>query len=79
MVRDLLQYNLPNHWVFGGGEQCCGGGSIIPDFWQVDVVLKHEGLAPQTSHRAWPPGGLCIKREASLVQLMGSRRRSRRW
>jgi hypothetical protein len=38
-----------------------GGRSIIPDFWQVGVVLKPEGLVPQTSHRAWPPGAYSEK------------------
>ena len=51
--------------VVAAGEQCSvaadtGGRSIIPDFWQVGVVLKPEGLALQTSHRAWPPEGQCI-------------------
>jgi hypothetical protein len=36
-----------------------GRSLIIPDYWQVDVELKPEELAPQTSHRAWPPKGLC--------------------
>jgi len=36
------------------------GRSIIPDFWQVGVALKPEGLLLQTSHRAWPPEGRCI-------------------
>jgi hypothetical protein len=38
----------------------CSGENLIPDFWQVGVVLKPEGPVPQTSHRAWPPEGLCI-------------------
>jgi hypothetical protein len=42
------------------GGNGCGDRSITPDFWQVGVVLNREGLAPQTSHRAWPPEGLCI-------------------
>ena len=45
------------------GEDLCegvAGRSIIPDFWQVGVVLKPEGLLLQTSHRAWPPEGRCI-------------------
>ena len=51
--------------VVAAGEQRgvaadTGGRSIIPDFCQVDVVLKPEGLALQTSHRAWPPEGRCI-------------------
>ena len=57
--------------VVAAGEQCSvaadtGGRSIIPDFWQVGVVLKPEGLVLQTSHRAWPPEGQCYSEELPL-------------
>jgi hypothetical protein len=39
---------------------------FIPDFWQVDVVLKPEGLAPRTSHRAWPQKGCAYSEKLRL-------------